>query len=62
LVLAGHNSGPGNVAKAIRRSEDNKTGTFEKFTHRETQGYKTCFFLATIFMNTTKSMVLFLIE
>jgi membrane-bound lytic murein transglycosylase D len=50
LVLASYNSGPGNVAKAIRRSGGQQTfWTIRKFLPKETQGYVPAF-LATMYI------------
>lgn len=50
LVLASYNSGPGNVTKAIRRS-DGKTGYWDIRNHlpKETQGYVPAFY-ATMYL------------
>ena len=50
LVLASYNSGPGNVAKAIRRSGGQQTfWTIRKYLPKETQGYVPAF-LATMYI------------
>jgi len=50
LVLASYNSGPGNVAKAIRRSGGQQTfWNIRKFLPKETQGYVPAF-LATMYL------------
>lgn len=50
LVLASYNSGPGNVAKAIRRSGGQQTfWTIRKHLPKETQGYVPAF-LATMYI------------
>jgi len=63
LVLASYNSGPGNVAKAIRRSGGHQNyWNIRKNLPQETQGIFQLFLQQCIFMNITKNMVLFLIE
>ncbi len=50
LVLASYNTGPGNVAKAIRRSGGlTNYWNIRKFMHKETQGYLPAF-LATMYI------------
>ncbi|MGV9002575.1 LysM peptidoglycan-binding domain-containing protein [Flavobacterium sp.] len=50
LVLASYNSGPGNVAKAIRRSGGKQNyWNIRPFLHKETQGYVPAF-LATMYI------------
>jgi membrane-bound lytic murein transglycosylase D len=50
LVLASYNSGPGNVTKAIRRSNGNQNfWNIRKFLPKETQGYVPAF-LATMYI------------
>ena len=45
LALAAYNSGPGNVAKAIRRSDGNKNyWEIRKYLPKETQGYLPAFY------------------
>ena len=50
LVLASYNSGPGNVAKAIRRSGGQQNfWNIRKYLPQETQGYVPAF-LATMYI------------
>lgn len=50
LVLASYNTGPGNVAKAIRRSGGKQNyWNIRPFLHKETQGYVPAF-LATMYI------------